>query len=234
MDALNLLIVEDEVLIADTIERYLVQQGHQIVGKAISVEEGKKIFAGNECDIALIDIRLSGKLSGIDFAHFINEQEKSIPFIFLTSQTDPESVNEAKNTFPAGYLSKPLQKESLCAMIEIAMHASQIPASRPSQIRLSDGVNNHVIYIDDILYLQADHIYVKVYLANGEVILQRTSLNDLSNKLPPEQFIQSHRSYIINTRHITRWNINSLFIGEHKIPISRSRRKIITQQLNNA
>ena len=98
------LIVEDEIIIADTIKRYLQKQGHEVVGTAISYEEATEIYKKEQPDIALLDIRLSGSKTGIDVAHFIQEQNDATPFIFLSSQLDSRSINAAKQTYPSGYL----------------------------------------------------------------------------------------------------------------------------------
>jgi len=109
----KILIVEDEVIIADTIKRYLTQNGHQVVGNAISYQEAESIYIEKKPDLVLLDIRLSGTKTGIDVAYFIQQQTDPKPFIFLSSQLDSRSLNSAKETFPAGYLSKPIQKNTL-------------------------------------------------------------------------------------------------------------------------
>jgi DNA-binding response OmpR family regulator len=88
----QILIVEDEILIADTIERYLTRQGYWVMGSAISCEEAETLYLRQTPDLALLDIRLSGSRTGIDFAHFIRKQARPAPFIYLTSQLDRRSI----------------------------------------------------------------------------------------------------------------------------------------------
>lgn len=225
MKNLRILIVEDEILIADMIERYLTKEGHTVVGIAISYEEAVHLYKHQKPDIALLDIRLSGQKTGIDVAHFLLENSPQIPFIYLTSQMDNITINKAKETTPAGYLTKPIQKYSLFTTIEIAMHNHNVQKRGSQNITLTDGTTKYQTAVNDILYLQADHIYVKVNLKNGNQLLQRSTLKELMDQLPKENFLQTHRSFVVNTNHIDRWDTQNIYINGNEIPLSRSRRK---------
>lgn len=228
MNTYRVLIVEDEILIADTIERYLLAQGHQVVGKAISYAEAEQIYLEEKPDLALLDIRLNGKKTGIDVARFIQEQPNPAIFIFLTSQMDKESIDHAKETFPAGYLTKPIQKATLFTTIEIAMyrHATKKQNLEPT-ISLFDGTKHHLVVIKNILYLQTEHIYVHIHIKNGKSFMQRSALRDLLEQLPDDQFIQTHRSYAVNVKQVSGWDHQQVFIEGKTIPISRSQRKMV-------
>ena len=234
MGKTKILIVEDEIIIADTIQRYLELKGHEVVGNAISYDEAVEIIAQTNPDLALLDIRLSGVKSGIDLANYIQQSKNSFPFIFLTSQLDSKSINLAKKTFPAGYLSKPIQVDSLLATIEIAMHNHLAVSNETKTISLNQGNAIFNIPINDIEYLQSDHIYVRVHLVNGDQIIHRSPLKELLDLLPKSQFIQSHRSFAVNINHIIRWDYQYLHLKQSTIPISRSRKKIVVEQLTPA
>lgn len=232
MTPFKILIVEDEVLIADNIGRYLTKRGHQIVGKAISYEEAEEYYLRENPDIVLLDIRLSGEKSGIDFAHFIQQQSNPRPFIFLTSQLDATNINNAKKTFPAGYLSKPIQKDSLFASIEIAMHNYSAEQKEVETISLYDGTKNYLVPINDILFLEVEHVYLQVHVLGEQYIIQRISLKDFLEQLPAEQFLQCHRSFAFNIKQISHWDSENVYIGEKAIPVSRSRRKEVFTKLS--
>jgi len=227
----RILIVEDEILIADMLERYLVQAGHEVVGIAISYEEAIAILEQNPPDFSLLDIRLNGQKSGIDVAHFIRSHEKAHPFIYLTSQTDSTNLNLAKETFPSGYLSKPIQRESLLATLEIVMHRHLAQQEDQNSITLHDGTTKYMVSIEDILFLKAEHIYVQVQVGEDKQILQRSTLKDLADRLPGVQFIQTHRSFIVNLKHVSHWDSQNVYVQGQAIPISRSRRKTIFDRL---
>ena len=82
MRSFNILIVEDEILIADTIKRYLLKQGHNVAGIAINFDEAKDLYLETKPDLALLDIRLSGNKSGIDVAEFLHQQNQKIPLMY--------------------------------------------------------------------------------------------------------------------------------------------------------
>lgn len=234
MKKCKILIVEDEIIIADTIKRYLIQAGHQVVGNAISYEEAEAIYINEKPDLVLLDIRLSGTKTGIDFAHFIHQQENPKPFIFLSSQLDSRSLNSAKETFPAGYLTKPIQKNTLHTSIEIAIHNYQNQPKRERLISLNDGIKNYAVPASEILFLEANHIYVNVHTKNYGLIIQRGSLKKTMKLLSKEKFIQTHRGYVVNIEEVNHWDNQYIRIQNENIPMSRNRRKeVITKIKSN-
>ena len=89
-------------------------------------------------------------------AHFIQQQSEPKPFIFLTSQLDSKSVQKAKETFPVGFLSKPIQYSSLIATIEIAMHNFNSQTRKDRIISLNNGIKNYCFPCSEILFLEAN------------------------------------------------------------------------------
>lgn len=226
----NILVVEDEFIIADTIERHLVRNGHAVTGKAISCRESIGMYESKPPDLALVDIRLSGQRTGIDFAYFLREQQRSIPFIYLTSQMDPTTLDLAKATFPAGYLTKPVQMTTLLSTIAVTMH-NHSARKKAETVTLKDGKETHLVAVDTISYIQADHVYAHVHLVGHASLVLRTSLSEMLGELPEDKFIQPHRSYVVNRDCVTRYERECLHLGEVKVPISRSRRPEILSAL---
>lgn len=231
MSLAKILIVEDEILIADNIKRFLKKKGYEIIGIAISYQEAIHYIKSSSPDIVLLDIRLNGIKSGIDVGEFLKNQPEKIPFIFLTSQLDQTHIDKAKLTFPSGYLSKPIQHESLLATIEIILHKKNYQNTIDNQIRLQDGNTKHLIHTDKIKYIQAEHVYVKLHIMDGEQILHRSTLKDILSKLPKSSFVQTHRSFVVNIRHIDSWDTNSIYIGNNEIPMSRSKKKDVLDMI---
>ncbi|MBB4077596.1 DNA-binding LytR/AlgR family response regulator [Lewinella aquimaris] len=226
----RILVLEDEFIIADSIERNLVRNGHTVTGKAISYEEAVELYEEDPPELALVDIRLSGHLTGIDFAHFLNEQKPPIPFIYLTSQMDGTTLDLAKETFPAGYLSKPVQIPSLLSTIAVAMHNHQSDPGVET-VTLKDGRETHVVDTASIKYLEAEHVYLRLHLSDRPALVLRASLSELLSQLPETEFVQTHRSYVVNLKSVTRYTKDSLHIGSDVIPISRGRRQEVLAKL---
>lgn len=235
MRSLKIHIVEDEILIATTIKIYLEERGHEVVCISISYAEAINNFHEISADLLLLDIRLYGEKSGIHVAEYVKNQKNHPPFIFLTAQYDIPSLNEALHTNPYGYLTKPILKETLWTSIESAYHLFMINEHGNHYILIFDGQKNINIDHRQILFIQSDHVYSKIFLNDGQSILTRKPLTDLSKALPKTNFIQCHRSYIINKSFIKSWNNEIIFIKDIIIPISRTRKKIFLEsmQLSN-
>jgi DNA-binding LytR/AlgR family response regulator len=223
MRLLNILVVEDEILIAETIKIYLEERGHQVLNIAISFDEAMKAFHLRKPDIVLLDIRLYGPKSGIDFANFLKEQKESVPFIYITSQYDHRILEQALETNPYGYLTKPIHKETLWTSVSTAYRIYETKAMPKYEIKLFDGKSYQIIDVNDIIYIEADHVYLNITLSNETTLTIRQTLKQLLSELPDEIMVQCHRSYIINRNFIKSWNSSFITLKNNKqIPISRN------------
>ncbi len=124
MEAINykvrVLIVEDEPLIAENIAMYLNNHDYEVAGIAYDYEEAISKLELEKPDIVLLDINLEGEQDGIDVGKFIHEK-MGIPFVFLSSYSDKNTLERAKHVQPSGYLVKPFHEKSLMATLEISL-----------------------------------------------------------------------------------------------------------------
>ncbi|MCT4663830.1 MAG: response regulator [Flavobacteriales bacterium] len=228
MSRKKVLIIEDELLIAEDIKQYLTQKGYEVVDIAISYETAIKILKNQLVDIVLLDIVLYGTKSGFEIANYINKHIH-IPFIYLTSHTDREFLEKAKETAPKAYLSKPIQKESLFATLEMATF---LPNEQNSKIVINDGKISHYIDKNEIVLIKSDHVYLKVYLENiDKPLVTRNTIKNMLINLSGSGFISPHRSYIVNIEKIEFIDKSDLIINKTRIPISRSQKQAILQVL---
>jgi DNA-binding LytR/AlgR family response regulator len=227
---LNILIVEDEIIIAETIKYYLEERDHNVLSIAISYDEAVQAYRLRCPDLVLLDIRLYEQKSGIDFANFLMTQSETPPYIYLTSQYDQRILAEALKTNPSGYLTKPIQKETLWTTVEAAYQLHTSTKLINGIIKIYDGKKNHQIKLSDILYIQADHIYSKIILTNYSEIISRNTLHWLLEEINNNIMIWCHRSYIVNRNYIESWSSEEIRLkGNIVIPISRSRKnEVIT------
>jgi DNA-binding NarL/FixJ family response regulator len=116
----RVLIVEDEPTIAQEIAFNLEDHGFQIAGMALSAQKALDILFQKEVDIALLDISIMGNTNGIELGRIINQKYK-IPFLYLTSFADDETIHEAADTFPAGYIVKPFKDNDLAPALRVAL-----------------------------------------------------------------------------------------------------------------
>lgn len=117
----RLLIVEDEIIIAEDLQRRLERLGYEVVGIASSGEEAINIVKEKTPDLILMDIIIQGKMDGIETANNIKYMF-DIPIIYLTAFSDEETLKRAKITEPFGYMVKPYRERELSITIEIALY----------------------------------------------------------------------------------------------------------------
>jgi PAS domain S-box-containing protein len=125
MDRKSILIVEDEQIPAVDLKDTLISLGYRVPGIAKSGEMAVEMADEYIPDLILMDIRLSGKLSGIEAAEQILLRH-SIPIIYLTAYADPELVEQAKKTRPYGYLIKPYDERAIRTEIDIAFYKVEL------------------------------------------------------------------------------------------------------------
>lgn len=114
--SLKILIVEDEFLIAVGLETKLIQEGFNVLGIVASGEKAIDVVQEQKPDLMLMDIRLAGKIDGIEAAAEI-KKASSVPIIFMTGYSTPSSVERAEKLDPLGYLIKPVNIGNLLSII---------------------------------------------------------------------------------------------------------------------
>ncbi len=113
-------IVEDEMIIAETIALALKKLGYLPTQPAFSYESAISMLESEKPDIVLLDINLNDELDGVDLAHYINANY-SLPIIFLTANSDRNTIERSKQTRPNAFIVKPFSNDDLFSAIEIAL-----------------------------------------------------------------------------------------------------------------
>ena len=231
---IKILVIEDELLIAEDIRMHLEKLSYDVIGIASSFNEVKEIIDSATPDIALVDIMISGNKDGIETASYLKEHLK-IPIIFLTSHADKPTIERAKQVNPDGYLVKPFNSNDLFTSIEIAFsnHVKHSMSEKESESHPEDSfILKDCIFIkkdyllvkikfDELRYIKSDGNYVEIFCENKK-FLTRSTLKDFIQKLPPNRFVQVHKSYAINIEYIDAIEYSNLIIGKETIPLSRS------------
>ena len=241
MTQLKIGIVEDELVIARTILSTLGELGYAHCGPAISYTEAMAMLDDNKPDLLLLDIQLSGKKDGIDVAQKVNELYQ-IPFIFLTANSDADTIDRAKKVKPHAYIVKPFTKEELFAAIEIAFSnfRGNLSNTKPKEVSswhtkdfvfVKDGYVFRKIFFDEILYLESDANYITVHLQSQKKVMIRSTLNDFIEQAGQKIFIRVHRSYSVNINKIEDIFPTEISIHDVKIPIGKSYREELFKAL---
>lgn len=148
---LSVLIVEDENIIARDLSRIMKKFGYHVADVVSSGEEVITRAIDSEPNIILMDIKLSGKMNGIEAAEELRKI-MDVPIIYITAYADAESIHKAKLTEPFAYIIKPFDEKALHTSIEIAVYKHQIAAKlRERTIELEEEKKKSDSLIHNIL-----------------------------------------------------------------------------------
>ncbi|OPX64441.1 response regulator [Methanoregula sp. PtaB.Bin085] len=125
MNKARILIVEDELIVAEDLKMTLVTLGYEVVGISVTGEHAIELAGETRPDVILMDIMLAGELDGIATAGKIRAQY-DIPVIYVTAYADENLVARAKLTEPFGYIVKPFNEREVNSNIEISLYRHRI------------------------------------------------------------------------------------------------------------
>lgn len=166
-DDINILIVEDEIILAMAIEVSLKKMGFMVSGIETSPSEAISHANNYRPDIILMDINLNDKQTGIDTANIIWKKLK-IPIVFLTSYSNDTTIKAAMECEPYGYLIKPCRDEELNASISMALHKHRFFFKNKELFIKQD---------EDCLYIEGDLKFNKttstLYKGNSKISLTK-------------------------------------------------------------
>ena len=120
----DILIVEDEAVVAADLAGKLERAGYRSVGIAADGIDAVETAKAMAPDLVLMDIRLSGTIDGIDTAAKIRAF-RNVPIVYLTAHSDADTLRRAATTEPFGYILKPFEERDLTTQIEIALYKHQ-------------------------------------------------------------------------------------------------------------
>ncbi len=235
MGKVQIMIVEDDMIIAADIAMQLTQLGYEIIGIFPRGEDALRRLESALPDVVLMDINLKGKMDGIEAGQQIYDRYQ-VPLIYLTANADDATFNRAKFTKPFAFISKPFKRSDLERTIALVISRldeqakdNSGAAAEPNAFLLDDRIfvkqrdRMVKIYIQDILYAEADRNYCKIYTADKDYLLS-IPLGAFEERLQSKEFLRVHRSYIVNISKIDELSDNGSFIiiGKVHIPVSKS------------
>lgn len=151
MSKAQILIVEDETIIAKDIQNSLLNLGYSTVGIASAGTDAIEIAKEKKPDLILMDIMLRGNMDGIDTANRIKEHF-NIPVIFCSAYFDQNTLERAKITEPFGYMIKPFEERELNITIEMALYKHKMEIelrdTRELFITTLKSINDGIISTD--------------------------------------------------------------------------------------
>lgn len=140
----RIIIVEDEVLIAEDLKDVIESLGYEVASICYSSEVALDQIYSERPDMVILDINIRGSKTGIEVGQIIQDNY-DIPFIYLSSLSDRDTLNKAKVTRPRGYLVKPFKDKDLLSTIEMAIYNHTIDLNKT---QLSHSYVNEVAVTD--------------------------------------------------------------------------------------
>ncbi len=168
---INILIVEDEALIAQNIKMQLEDFGYAITGVCYNYDAAIKAIAATNYDVLITDINLGDgidKKSGLQLAQQV-KQSKNCPVIFLTAFSDKDTIKKAAVSSPSAYLVKPINAAGLFAAVQLAVenynntkNSIEEINKLPDYFFVKQGAKFVKIFWQEVYHLEAIKNYVKI------------------------------------------------------------------------
>jgi len=233
----KIIIIDDEPLARSIVKEYLQKHTElEVVEECNDGFEGVKAIQQHQPDLVFLDIQMP-KINGFEMLELI---EQPPPVIFATAFDD--YAIKAFEAHAIDYLLKPFNQDRFDKAIrkwseqsarssekntqDLLETASLSPAQN-QRIVVKNGSKIKIIPVHDVFYLEAADDYVKIYTKEGYFLKNKT-MSHFEQVLDEQQFVRSHRSYIINIQQITRidpyekdGHVAILKSGA-QIPVSRS------------
>ncbi|MEM7162608.1 MAG: response regulator [Bacteroidota bacterium] len=248
MSKTNVLVVEDESIVSKDIQLSLEKLGYNVVGSADTGEKAISLATSLEPDVVLMDIMLKGEINGIEAAQSI-KSEMSVPVIYLTAYADEGTLSRAKITEPYGYIIKPFKEIDIHTSIEMAIYKhnkeKEVRKERDMLYNIVEGKENQdIIFVksnsrlvkvktEDIYFVEALKDYVVINTFTTRYTIHST-MKDIERKLPGEQFLRVHRSFIVRLDKIAAIEQPNIILENDKkvIPIGGSYKDVLQSRIN--
>ena len=235
----EILIVEDEPLIAEDISETLQDAGYGVSGIAHNANDAIKVLRSSSPSLVMLDIKIDGPIDGLMLARIIKD-DFNLPFIFLTSYTDKNTLDKVKDLNPYGFIVKPFDERELTSNVEIAIHRFKQESKNLVSVEEQEDKDSfflksqkafHKISLNDIMYAQAVDNYTMIYTDKNKFLVPQT-LKTMEDKLDSNRFIRTHRSYIVNFSYIDIITSNFANLKGIMIPIAKTHKAELMNKIS--
>lgn len=229
MSPTKILVVEDEILIAEHIKDCLLQFGLKDIYMAHRRKNAAEALEQIKPGLVLLDIHLENPFDGIEIARIIDEQF-NCPYIFISANSDLLVIQEAIKTKTAAYITKPIKKADLFAAIQIALKIN--PEAEERFLMVKDSYSVIKVLLSELLYIEGSGNYIHIVTKHKKIV-SRQSLEWIEEQLSVHEFMRIHRSFIVNKHHIKKISTRSVWVGDIELPVSRTHLSKISDYLSS-
>jgi DNA-binding LytR/AlgR family response regulator len=228
----RLFIVEDEPIIAYDLKLCVEQAGHEISGMAETAAEALPQIVATSPDLLLLDINIKGSEDGIALARKVNAL-LPVPFIFITSYYDAQTLERVKGVNPAAYIVKPFKEEEVLANIQLALkkNRSAVAVGTPGKLFVRDGGILKPIKAEEVLFARGESNYTVLHMAGNRKFTVSHTLKSIEDKMPASIFCRVHKSYLINLEYIDLIEHSVVKVSGETIPIGKAYRASLFEKM---
>lgn len=223
-------IIEDEIPAQKILNNFISKiPSLELVETFQAAIEANSFLNKESVDVVFLDINLPD-MSGLDFIKTI----KNPPAVIMTTAYSEYAVNSFELDTIVDYLVKPFSFDRFLKAINKAKERIEIPEAINDEseetIFLNVDKTLHKIVLNDILFIESERNYITVVTKNQR-LSYIDSLKNWNAKLPVNQFIQVHKSFIINSSFVNKISGNTIFIKDNKIPVGRTYKQDLLNKL---
>jgi two-component system response regulator LytT len=227
---MNCIIIEDEIPAQKILKNFIGKIPNlELIRTFNAAIEAYSFLNSNEVDLVFLDINLPD-MSGMEFIKTV----KNPPSIIMTTAYPDYAVSSFELDTIVDYLVKPISFERFFKAIN-KLKSKQDKVEHQEDFEDSIFLNvdktHHKIVLNDIVYVESDRNYITLVTKNKTLSFIDT-LKNWSDKLCSKQFVQVHKSYIVNINQVDKISGNTLFIIDKKIPIGRTFKQELLKTLN--
>jgi DNA-binding LytR/AlgR family response regulator len=235
MEKYNCLIIEDEPLAAEVLQDY-VRQIPFLTLKGVCSDGlyALELLKGGDIDLLFLDIHLP-KLKGLDFIRTL----KSPPQIIITTAYR-EYALDGYELNVVDYLLKPISFNRFIGAVnkirdkrKEAIPTSAIGSSTSERKSFLININKKKIriYTAEVLYIESKKEYINIVTVSGQY-LTKYQLADIEAELDKQEFMRTHRSFLVSRNKIKAFTATDVEVNGLKIPIGRSYKELVLALLD--
>lgn len=228
------IIVDDEPLAQELMKDHIAKlDDFELVGVCSNAMEAMTKLHNNKVDLMFLDIHMP-QINGIDFLKTLKNPPK---VIFTTAYR--EHALEGFELDAVDYLLKPITFERFLKSVNKYYQTKGdtlqvVDAERNSELSYVYVKENKMvkkIRLNDILFIEGYSEYVRIY-AGDKRIVTKAGLTELEHKLPQENFLRIHKSYIVSMSKITAFSASIIEVNKKELPIGRNYKNAVMKALN--
>lgn len=226
---LNCVIVDDEQLALNILVKYVDKTPFlELKMATTNALEAQAYILQNNIDIIFLDIQMPD-LDGISF---LTSLTSSAPKVIFTTAYDHYALKGYELEI-IDYLLKPISFERFLKASNKALRLieSNTKNEKGSTIWVKADYQQKKIVLNDILFIEGLKDYVKIYTSLG-LVMTKLNLKNFHLKLPKNQFIRVHRSFIVNSFKVDAIQKTRIYIGEREIPVGEAYHNDLKLHLN--